>query len=214
MPNLSSLVHLFDKKCVALIGPSKCLIGQNLGKEIEEYDIVVRMNHQWPIPVERSFDLGKRMDVLYHCCNPDFSVLRFSIPEFKHTKLVCYESGIQAPIMRLLCSQYQVPLLDITTQYRELEQQLNTLPNTGLVAITHLLSLPITSLKLFGITFFRESYYEGYFGHGANSVHWTNNELPKKIWKHQLDIQYVYFLKKICQDPRLSIDSCTSKILF
>ena len=211
--NANKLHDFFKNKRIALVGPSKCVVGAGMGAEIETFDLVARMNHQWPVPLERQTDVGKRMDLLYHCCNPDFSMMRLSIPEFQNTKLVFYEQGIQTSILKMLCTDNKIPSCDITWKYRELEALLNTFPNTGIVAISHLLSLPIASLKLFGLTFFKEPYYEGYLGAGTNSQYWADGALPRKIWKHQLDVQYEYFLKYLAPNPCLSIDEYSRHIL-
>ena len=194
------------------MGPSKCVVGSHMGEEIESYDFIARMNHQWPISTERQADVGKRMDLLYHCCNPDFSMMRFAIPEFQQTKLVFYEQGIQTSILKMICEENRVPSQDITWKYRELQAALQTLPNTGIVAIAHLLSLPISELKLFGLTFFQEPYYEGYLGAGTKPEHWAKGS-PRKIWEHQLDVQYAYFLDNLMPDPRLLIDAHSQRVM-
>ena len=207
------LLEFFKNKRVALVGPSKSIVGARLGEEIEGYDLVARMNHQWPIPLHLQADVGVRMDLLYHCCNPDFSVMRFSTPEFKETKLVFYEEGVQTSILKMICKESLVPSHDLSWKYRELEEALNTLPNTGIVAISHLLSLPISSLKLFGLTFFKGPYYDNYLGNGAKPENWAEGGVPKKIWKHQLDLQYAYFLKQLLPDPRLAIDPYSRRVI-
>ena len=206
------MINGFKNKRIALVGPSQCTVGAGMGAEIEGYDWVARMNHQWPVPLERQVDLGERMDLLYHCCNPDFSMMRFSIPEFQQTKLVFYEQGIQTSILKMICTDQKIPSYDISWKYRELETALKTAPNTGLVAISHLLSLPIASLKLFGLTFFKESYYKDYPGNGAKPEYWSEGKLPRKIWNHQLDVQYAYFLEQLLTDPRLCMDERSKQI--
>lgn len=120
--------------------------------------------------------------------------------------MVFYEQVIQDALLRMICLEYKIPCVDITAEYQALQHQLNTFPNTELVAIRHLLSFPIRSLKLFGITFFQEPYYENYLGNGANAKHWKNDRPPKKIDLHQLDVQFAYFLKYFINDSRLVID--------
>lgn len=209
----TDFASFFHNKRIALVGPSKCIIDTQQGAEIDAHDVVIRLNHQWPVDPHHEIDLGQRMDVLYHCCNPDFSVMRFAIPAFQKTQVVFYEDGIQASLLRIICAQKNILFSDITWQYQKLENILNTRPNTGLVALTHLLSLPIASLKLFGLTFFQDPYYQGYCGVGANAEHWQEKTLPKQIWKHQLEVQYQYFLKHLATNPRLTIDPYARQIM-
>ena len=63
------LEQLFSGKKIALIGPSRCIIGAHQGDEIEAYDLIVRLNHQWPIATFHEKDLGKPKDTrLLSCC--------------------------------------------------------------------------------------------------------------------------------------------------
>ena len=207
------LEQLFSGKKIALIGPSRCIIGAHQGDEIEAYDLIVRLNHQWPIATFHEKDLGKRMDVLFHCCNPDFPVMRFACHGFKDTKIVFCEKGVQTALMSTICQDFAVPSIDITWQYTLINEQLNTKVNTGLAAIIYLLSLPISVLKLFGLTFFQEPYYEGYLGFGAQRQYWRVGAPPKQIWQHNIDVQFNYFLTNSCRDPRLLIDEHSRRIM-
>ena len=46
--------------------------GSGKGKEIDEYDIVVRINKGFPIEKGLESDLGSRTDIHYHClCTTD-----------------------------------------------------------------------------------------------------------------------------------------------
>jgi hypothetical protein len=209
----TDFIPFFHNKRIALVGPSNCIIDAQQGAEIDAHDVVIRLNHQWPIDSYHEVDLGKRMDVLYHCCNPDFSVMRLAIPALQETHMVFYEDGIQTSLLRMICAQKNILFFDITWQYQKLEKALSTRPNTGLVAITHILSLPIASLKLFGITFFQEPYYKGYRGIGANTEYWNKNSLPQQIWEHRLDVQYQYFLRYLAVHPKLIIDPYARQIM-
>ena len=65
------LVELQGKR-VALVGGSPMLVGSKLGKEIDECDVVVRINCHWPCPlrylpqIDARRDLGERTDILFH----------------------------------------------------------------------------------------------------------------------------------------------------
>lgn len=60
--------RLLDGKNVIIVGPAKTLIGGNLGKTIDSYDLVVRFNtviEYLPFTDELSSDVGARTDILY-----------------------------------------------------------------------------------------------------------------------------------------------------
>ena len=89
--------ELFRGMRVALVGPSRSIAGSGAGTAIEAFDLVVRMNHQWPVPVDLAADIGRRMDVLFHCCNGDYPVARFAIEAFGDTRIAFHEAGPEAP---------------------------------------------------------------------------------------------------------------------
>jgi len=56
---------IIRRKKVVLVGPARTLIGTEMGKEIDGYDIVVRTNNFFGISDEMHLDYGKRCDILY-----------------------------------------------------------------------------------------------------------------------------------------------------
>ena len=65
-----------NNKNVALVGPAKYMHGLKLGNEIDNHDIVIRINH---LPNKKYYDkIGKRCDILMlthgpmHLINRDF----------------------------------------------------------------------------------------------------------------------------------------------
>src|SRR5690606_15567982 len=48
------------------------------GRFIDAFDVVVRLNHAWPLPEALKDDIGSRIDVLYHNLNPDHQRFRRS----------------------------------------------------------------------------------------------------------------------------------------
>jgi hypothetical protein len=205
------LSELLRNRCVALVGPSRSIVSSGFGGQIDGCDLVVRMNHQWPVPVELQADIGRRMDILYHCCNPDFPLERLFDAGFARAKCVCFERGMQAGKLLDCCGRLEIPALDVTAVYHQLRAELHTFPNTGLVALIHLLRFPLAELRLFGLTFYRDGYYEGYPGCGAGVEDWRAGKLPQRIWQHDLLPQYEYFLQLHDKELRLRIDERSLK---
>lgn len=56
-----SFIETIKDKKVALVGPSSYLKGKNLGKEIDSYDIIIKINNFEKLPAK---DYGKKMDIL------------------------------------------------------------------------------------------------------------------------------------------------------
>lgn len=204
---------LFTGKRVALVGPSQTLIGNAQGRLIDSFDLVVRINHQWPIPTELKADLGTRMDVLYHCCNGDYSVQRLFNAEFSNTKQVFFEKGLDAYFLKKECAKRKIPCSDITAFYADLVLKTRTYPNTGLVAIYHLLQLGISELYITGLTFFQKPYYAGY--HGTTAAPETFEQIQKKggYWRHSFAPQLRYFAQMAKNDSRIEMDPELNEIV-
>ena len=57
------LNDLIKKKNIALVGPSSSLYGKKMGKLIDNYDIVIKINRFQDLELD---DYGKRMDILFY----------------------------------------------------------------------------------------------------------------------------------------------------
>ncbi len=186
-----------EGKRVCLVGPSDHLTGKGLGSTIDSFDVVVRLNFQWPLAQQLQKDFGKKLDVLYHCCNGDFPVDDLFLPEFSTVKFVCWEAGSEGLKLHNYCSIKAIPSLCISETISSLERSLETPPNTGTSAIYHLLSSNLSELHLFGISFHLDNYVEGYRGRGA--------ELGN--WKHDLKKQLDWFTGILENENRIKLES-------
>jgi len=64
----TKLLSYLENKTVALIGPAPYLIGQKKGAIIDQYDIVVRIQHGIP----NEIDYGSRTDIIQSCLNINY----------------------------------------------------------------------------------------------------------------------------------------------
>lgn len=194
-----------ENKRVVVVGPSSTVVGENQGKEIESFDVVVRLNFQWPVADELVKDIGSRMDVLYHCCNADYFISDMFVEEFSQTKFACFQNNIDSRILRFYCKNKNIPVLDVSAEYEKLNNNLQVEINTGLVAINHLLKYPLKELGIYGITFYQTPYYFGYKGHGVDG------DLEGNM-KASL-MQLKYFVDLLKMDPRIRPDITLKKII-
>lgn len=198
---------------VILTGPADYTVGAGRGEWVEGFDWVVRLNFQWPLPDTLAPDLGRRLDVLYHCCNGDHPVERLFVPGFERAQFVCLEH--QAHSLRLMrhCRALGVPYLYTTATIARLTAALGHPPSTGLTAIEHLLSLPIRELQLYGITLWHAPYYAGYAGDGARAVQRRHGGVRRRVWRHAPRAERAHLLALIARDPRLRLDPCARQLL-
>jgi hypothetical protein len=207
------LRQLVAGRRVALVGPSRSIEGSGYGPAIDRCDLVVRLNHQWPIAPDRLTDLGRRMSILYHCCTDDYPIERLFTPEFAETRFVCYELNAGSASLVGRCELLGIPTLDVTPAYSALGARLGSPPTTGLVAIEHLLDSDVGELCLFGLTFYREPYYRGYPGHGADERHWPGGRARSTIWQHDVEAQFEHFRRLRAQDSRLRVDPRSAAVM-
>ncbi len=191
----SSYRELLTGKRVVLVGPAQHTIGLKKGAEIESFDLVVRLNFQWPVAKDVESDLGSRMDILYHCCNGDFPIERLLVPELRNAKFVLAEQGVHSRRLARHCDGIGVPCLYTSDLYHELKNKLGAPPSTGLIALTDILSHDVSELRVIGMTFGRTSYYPGYLGRGAQGGVWQHDfsaeaKLVKELAKGDFRLRF------------------------
>lgn len=187
-----SLLSLVENKDVVLIGPAPYLIDSSRGPEFDSADIIVRPNEIIP-PKNLRKDYGNRTDILF--CNfgtPWMPGIKRKIAlddheqHFKNLKLVVgsaikadhsegnflswpdeYISAVPSNFQNI--NKYNLPFYWIGVQdYKKIYSNIRVEFNTGIAAITILLSYPIKSLKLAGFTFYKggnkyeDIYYQGH----------------------------------------------------
>lgn len=202
---------------VALVGPAPTVIGSGLGKQIDSYDRVVRLNHALPIPPDLMADVGKRTDILYHNLWQDHP----KAPSFEQLVPILVES-VQwmcgaSPYVHLkinhakniddftkvLGDQLSFRTVD-TRKYLALGWRLRCTPNAGISAIQDLLSFDIEELYIVGFTFFqtKKPHYDGYLGMpGSSKVHNQNTQMEQ--------------LRRWCRnDERIHLEDSVHQILF
>ncbi|HMO17736.1 MAG TPA: glycosyltransferase family 29 protein [Oligoflexia bacterium] len=194
---LSRLIDYLKDSSVALVGPAAYLTGLNKGEEIESFDVVVRMNFQWPVSGHLECDYGKRMDILYHCCNGDFPLDSLIVNDIDKLKFACVERNLLSKKLSNELIKYDISTLYVTDYYKRASQVLDAYASTGMAAVFHLLSMPIRSLSIFGMTNLKSPYCENYLSKGA-----INNN----YWKHSFDSEAKILLKIMNCDKRLNID--------
>ncbi len=179
---------------IATYGKSIIVIGgaDNYDEEaIDDYDIVVRINHHY-------IRQGGPVDWLYLA--PELKPLKL------WPKLVLSYSGIHqgfanAPVpiaMPYYCLASKGP-----TRFgaehawtNALCHELKTTPLTGIIAIAHILTLPISRLHITGFNFYADGY-----------------SIPFKRDSHELKPQLDWLRHKVTTDRRITIDSELAKLV-
>jgi len=201
-------------KSVVMVGPSKTLIGQGGGDDIDAYDTVVRLNKSVPLNQVLSADIGSRTDILYHCLDT---------PAQSNVNVDNYISeGIEEVIASYPPLSYTIhniayfkkmnkdrlPFRTTNLQtFHELEKEIGTRPNTGLLTLVDILAHDPKEVYITGFDFYRHFYYEGYA-----KIKEKDYDKVAKSPAHDQDKQMKYWAELYKTDNRIIIDSVLESI--
>jgi hypothetical protein len=171
--------QLIKDKKVALIGPAQYLVGSKHGKEIDNNDVVVRINRGIELIDKHEEDIGKRADVLYSCliekpanagkvngktlkekygvqflCAPPESTFEGIAPETKFHHLVNMDT------VNEVLEHMPVRIVEHKL-HTILAKKVNCRPNTGFLAIYDLLNQSPKKLSIYGFSFYLDGFMPG-----------------------------------------------------
>lgn len=210
----SSFKAYLTGKSVALVGPASTLHGSEMGKMIDGHDVVVRINHAWPLPEELKGDIGSRTDVIYHNLNPSNQRIR------RRDVVGMYRDGVRWMISshpgrkperrrrQLRFRKVNRGLLGFRAIPSSIKRHLRPRvggSNSGLVAIVDLLRFPIKRLYVTGFSFYTTGYlkYPNYKKH----LH------AKALRHHDQSRHKTYMARLVAREKRLEVDLFIARIL-
>jgi len=174
-----NFTNFINNKKVALIGPAAYMVGSEYGKEIDNHDVVVRINRGIELIDKHAKDIGKKADVLYSCliekpanagkvngkalkekygvkflCAPPESTFEGFAPETKFHHLVNMKTVDE--ISKL------IPIRIVEHKLHTiLAQKVECRPNTGFLAIYDLLKHKPEKLSIYGFSFYLDGFIPG-----------------------------------------------------
>jgi hypothetical protein len=181
MSNSQKFEELIKGKRVVICGPAPYLNTKNNGKNIDSYDVVVRVNKGHNL-IQNPKVFGSRTDVLYHCIseNPEdggkitknildsckFIVAAHPDLTFKD-KCFVFNGKVNFMAHKKIYNNFKNKcgdkLVIIDKQfYLNLERNIGCKPNTGQIAILDLLKHKPKELYITGFTFFKDGYSKLY----------------------------------------------------
>ena len=159
------LYSYFKNKSVAIVGPSPHLIGENRGKDIDEYDIVCKVGHHYRI--KNADDYGKRIDVLFNGCFPDcYTVEEYGGHNIK--KIICpiktcipgirdvHNRDIYGFYSKLKEYHKDIDFNTIGLFLCDMDHKIGTRALLGSCAVAFLLEMDLEELGIYGFTWFSE----------------------------------------------------------
>ena len=161
----------FDNQKIIVIGPAESSLSYMDGKEIDSFDIVVRVNKSHLTLAENSEKLGSRTDVLFHCFHPDPIGGCGYIDEDKlnrqNNKVVIYPYYEYSEMFRfykflLQFTRTNFALLN-KKYYLEIKKTYPAkIPTTGYQVLNYLIKQNFRELHITGFTFLKTPYINGY----------------------------------------------------
>ncbi len=171
--SFSSQKNYFKNKSVALVGPSPHLEGKSLGKLIDKYDIVVRIN-ELGISKKNFKDYGKRSNVVFlTLTSRSINIYKAMIDNYdlSSIEMLVHSGDLQNknPFLKKQKNEdalelfknleLDLELFHITSpNFIEVCEIFNCFPSTGSQAIFHLLQLEIKELFVCGFSFYTTKY--------------------------------------------------------
>jgi hypothetical protein len=211
LENRKRLEDFVRDKRVVLTGPSQHIAGTGMGAAIDGHDIVVRLNFQWPLPAALTPDFGERMDILYHCSNGDYAPDTLLQAAAGRLRFACLEPNPLSLRMKRTLTASGTCVLYVSGAQEECRRKLLAPPSTGILAVHDLLSLPLQSLSVVGMTCWATRYCTGYQGRGAAEA--GSGRFPDQVWMHRPAAEAKLLLALAATDPRLTIDPQAADIM-
>ena len=149
---------LLEGKRVALVGPSPHLKGQGRGQDLEDYDVVCRINQNFSIPENMQEDYGKRTDINFNCVN--INKMKHLIKNIEFARSMDYYVVSHLSMWDIERQEKFLDLLGVPWHnpsdgyYFKLFREVGTTCNSGLNAAIILLNYPVKELHITGMTFF------------------------------------------------------------
>ena len=213
----------YKNKRIIIIGPASSSTNYLNGDEIDEFDIILRINKSTAIVPGMKDKIGSRTDILYHCCDENKTyggghILPELLKEQKNLAVLFtyYDLSVIANVYKL---SYLYPKVRFCITEKELYVDLAKkysakMPTTGLQALNHVLAADFKELHITGFTFFKTPYAAGYRdNHQAAS---SATMLAKSTGNHDPDDELRIF-NELYSDrvkhKKIFLDSTLSQII-
>ena len=194
-------------KEVAIVGPAAYMIGSGLGNEIDDHDVVVRLNRGIESIVDYSSDIGSRTDILYSCLiekpgnagpyEPENLISDYNIKAVvapPHSDFQGFAGSTQLHELvnrdkaRRLSSLVPLRIVDHKF-HNQLALAVQCKPNTGFMAIYDLLRFDISKLSVYGFSFYLDGFIPGCKAGVEQTQKMTEEQFAEKCFNSKRHVQ-------------------------
>lgn len=221
------LSDYLKNKRVIIIGPSKSLLRNKNKNFIESFDVIVRVNRGIE-PIEKFNEyIGSKTDILYNCMlehSDNGGIIDINLLTKNNVKYIIYHPEVtfegisiqQKPkilnnntLKNIEDNNIITHMID-STFYNTISSQVNCRPNTGFIALFHLLSYNIKELYITGYTFYLDEFMNGYKDH-INKEQFRDKCFKSK--RHNQQNLWKFLKEQRNIDKRIKTDKYLEKIL-
>ena len=226
-----SYLKFIEGKTVAIVGPAQYMMGKNLGEEIDNHDIVVRINRSIESCNKFSSDIGKRTDVLYSCMieKPE-NAGKINIEDWieKNISFICVPpkstmGGVansssqiadSANYEKFIATKNKINTRIIDAQLNNsVAREVSCRPNTGYLAIFDILAHSPSKLSIYGFSFYLDGFIKntkaGISGMSeddfANKCFNSKRHVQSNLWR--------YAKESLLTNRKVYLDETLEKIL-
>ena len=226
-----SFEDFIKSKRVAIVGPAMYMMDSKLGKQIDDHDVVVRINRSIESCKEFKGDIGSRTDVLYSCLieKPE------NAGDIDVDELVSLGVEFVCVPPRSTITGYANNSLEITeyanlNKLKKIESQIKTRiidhnlnndiaasvkcrPNTGYLAIFDLLSMNPKKLSIYGFSFYLDGFMKN-VKKGLSEM--SEEEYANKCFNSKRHVQsnlWKYAKVTLLNNEKIYLDRTLDKIL-
>lgn len=226
--------NFLRKKSVAIVGPAQYMMSSNFGKEIDQFDIVVRINRSCESIEKYSQDVGSRTDILYSCLiEKPSNAGTIDVEKYKNVygiKFVCAppESDIKGISTRTKLHSMvslskveklnkEIPVRVVGHEFHSnLANKIQCRPNTGFLAIYDLLRHDIEKIKIFGFSFYLDGFVKGVKSGLEKDLGKTEDQFANQCFDSKRHVQknmWAYAKNTLLERKNVSLDPYLKVIL-
>ena len=222
-------LNYLEGRSVALVGPASYLLDLNIGKLIDSYDIVVRVNRGLDIINQYHEKVGKKTDILYNCGikspdnGGDLNINFYkshgvrwisTIPKSDYNGN-CYDNSLHDMVDKNFIKEaklnFNFHLMDWHC-YSYVNKQAKCRANTGFSAIFDLLNHNPSEIFICGYSFYLDSFIKGYKnGCSRNEEEFAGHCFASK--RHIQPNQWNYLKESFHKEERIKVDFVLEQIL-
>jgi uncharacterized protein (TIGR01627 family) len=229
-----SMSELIKGKSVAIVGPAKYMEDSKLGEEIDNHEVVVRINRGIESIENYGKDIGYRTDVYYTCLierAQQTGVLNPQDLKFKHkikhivappdsnmqglSNKTVFHSLVDLQKVKEIQKYIPVTIVDHNF-HNDLAKKVNCKPNTGFMAIYDLLRMDPSSLSIYGFSFYLDGFLPGQKSGVEQEKNCSEQEFADMAFNSKRHIQknmWEYAKNTLKDNNKVSLDKTLKKIL-